>query len=263
MSLATRCPHCNTLFKVSSGQLQLHQGQVRCGQCKQVFSGIEHLTAADSQVWQTLQLQSNSAEPFTSNLIETDGTGSNGAFLDPPTRKKPWFSHQTQPTVKRACVGMLVLALLQVAWWQRTTIAAQLPPLSRHIAKSKPGLQGLFTLPATQALRVEGSGLQAMDEHHVRLDVTLLNTTPLPGAWPYLRVELLDPQGLVLATRGIAPSQYQQRDGGTASEAIPIAPGQTVELLAYLNLQNLHAQLPETAATGFRLTLLDGGPYLP
>ncbi|HEX4844075.1 MAG TPA: DUF3426 domain-containing protein [Limnobacter sp.] len=167
------------------------------------------------------------------------------------------------PGLKRACTTLLVLALLQTVWWQRTTIAAQLPPLAQHIASSGPGLQGLFTLPATQALRVEGSGLQAMDEQHVRLDVTLHNSAALPGAWPHLRIELLDPQGLVLATRGISPSQYQQRDGGTASEAAPVSPGQTVELLAYLNLQTLHAQLPETAATGFRLTLLDGGPYMP
>ncbi|HEX4880448.1 MAG TPA: DUF3426 domain-containing protein, partial [Limnobacter sp.] len=167
------------------------------------------------------------------------------------------------PGQKRACLALLVLALLQAAWWQRTTIAAQLPPLARQIGNASTGVQHLFALPATQALRVEGSGLQAMDEHHVRLDVTLRNTSPLPGAWPHLRIELLDPQGLMLASRSIAPQEYQQRDGGAASDAPPIGPAQTVELLAYLNLQTLNTQLPESAATGFRLTLLDSGPSLP
>ncbi len=37
MDGTTRCPHCDTRFKIGIAQLQAHQGQVRCGQCLQVF----------------------------------------------------------------------------------------------------------------------------------------------------------------------------------------------------------------------------------
>lgn len=43
MALATRCPHCSTTFRVAHDQLKLRAGIVRCGQCRQVFNGIEHL----------------------------------------------------------------------------------------------------------------------------------------------------------------------------------------------------------------------------
>lgn len=43
MALATRCPQCGTTFKVAHDQLKLRAGMVRCGSCKQVFNGIEHL----------------------------------------------------------------------------------------------------------------------------------------------------------------------------------------------------------------------------
>ena len=43
MALATRCPHCQTSFKVANDQLKLHAGLVRCGSCNQTFNGIEHL----------------------------------------------------------------------------------------------------------------------------------------------------------------------------------------------------------------------------
>jgi predicted Zn finger-like uncharacterized protein len=46
MALATRCPHCNTTFRVVHDQLKLRSGMVRCGSCKQVFNGIEHLVRA-------------------------------------------------------------------------------------------------------------------------------------------------------------------------------------------------------------------------
>ncbi|WP_071651673.1 DUF3426 domain-containing protein [Duganella phyllosphaerae] len=39
MALATKCPHCNTIFRVAHDQLKLRGGIVRCGSCSQVFDG--------------------------------------------------------------------------------------------------------------------------------------------------------------------------------------------------------------------------------
>lgn len=43
MALATQCPHCHTTFRVANDQLKLRAGLVRCGACKEIFNGIEHL----------------------------------------------------------------------------------------------------------------------------------------------------------------------------------------------------------------------------
>jgi len=45
MSLITRCPACNTLFKVVPDQLRVSDGWVRCGQCDEVFDANAHLHA--------------------------------------------------------------------------------------------------------------------------------------------------------------------------------------------------------------------------
>ena len=39
----TRCPGCRTIFRVTSAQLAVRAGQVRCGQCKTVFDGNAQL----------------------------------------------------------------------------------------------------------------------------------------------------------------------------------------------------------------------------
>lgn len=39
MALATKCPHCNTIFRVAADQLKLRGGIVRCGSCQEVFDG--------------------------------------------------------------------------------------------------------------------------------------------------------------------------------------------------------------------------------
>ncbi|MCR2746156.1 zinc-ribbon and DUF3426 domain-containing protein [Limnobacter parvus] len=265
MSLATRCPNCETLFKVTSGQLQLHEGKVRCGQCQTVFSGIEHLTSADTEAWQKLDLspsQSNSAYTSDHNLTGGDGTGSEDLFASKAPAKSLFNFDQGSPIIKAACVGVLVLLGLQTLWWQRTTLLLESPALASAINNAGPSIQHMFSSPATQALAVEGSGLQALDEHNMRVDLTLRNQQPLPSNWPYLKVDLLDPQGLVLASKSIAPSDYQVRNEGAAGEASLIPGQKTVEVLAYLNLSELNEQLPESAATGFRLSIYDHGPQV-
>ncbi|GGX76104.1 DUF3426 domain-containing protein [Massilia dura] len=39
MALATKCPHCHTVFRVALDQLKLRGGIVRCGACNEIFDG--------------------------------------------------------------------------------------------------------------------------------------------------------------------------------------------------------------------------------
>lgn len=39
----TCCPHCQTCFRITKAQLDIAQGKVRCGHCKQVFNGKQNL----------------------------------------------------------------------------------------------------------------------------------------------------------------------------------------------------------------------------
>ncbi len=45
-ALQTRCPHCQTVFRVSDAQLAARDGRVRCGRCQRVFDGRLAVIAA-------------------------------------------------------------------------------------------------------------------------------------------------------------------------------------------------------------------------
>lgn len=47
MSLLTRCPRCDTLFRVTPAQLQAREGKVRCGRCMNVFDGFQALAVEE------------------------------------------------------------------------------------------------------------------------------------------------------------------------------------------------------------------------
>jgi predicted Zn finger-like uncharacterized protein len=64
MALATQCPHCGTTFRVAHDQLKLRAGLVRCGACKEIFNGIEHLLhAAEPAPTEPQPLSSTAATP--------------------------------------------------------------------------------------------------------------------------------------------------------------------------------------------------------
>lgn len=49
MSLATRCIHCGTIFKIVEDQLKVSEGWVRCGRCQEVFNALPTLFDMDSE----------------------------------------------------------------------------------------------------------------------------------------------------------------------------------------------------------------------
>jgi predicted Zn finger-like uncharacterized protein len=48
MSLTTRCPACQTLFKLVPDQLRISEGWVRCGQCNEVFDASLQLLSPEA-----------------------------------------------------------------------------------------------------------------------------------------------------------------------------------------------------------------------
>lgn len=253
MSLATRCPKCQTLFKVTLGQLQIYEGQVRCGQCKLVFSGIDHLTAADTEAWSGIDLSTSPS-----------------ASTPPPQKPQPEFLSAPQPktqriklpplskapkAVKTTLLGLFIFLFLQTTWWQRTSIASRIPVLSNWIADSGESLQWMFALPADHSLQLLGSGMSRISNKHLQVEVTLQNTTNLPSKWPHILIKLRDSQGTELANKLLKPSDYIKRSDNLAKSSPPISPGETVEIIGILNISSLNKQLPGASPTGFEILL--------
>lgn len=47
MALATRCPSCNTVFRIGTAQAAAKGGMVRCGQCRDVFNSLDALVRVE------------------------------------------------------------------------------------------------------------------------------------------------------------------------------------------------------------------------
>ncbi len=94
MALATRCPYCHTTFRVTHDQLKLRGGLVRCGACKEIFNGVEHLLAAAQQ-------PGTSAPAFTPSTPASAATSAPAVPATAPIRA-PGTTPETPDTMAPA-----------------------------------------------------------------------------------------------------------------------------------------------------------------
>lgn len=91
--MLTRCPHCHTTFRVTSEQLKVRQGRVRCGACSEVFDALESLAdeVAVIVAAQTAPEIQADAEPLQKDLpVET------GAEVEPDDPLEPGFGPEPE-----------------------------------------------------------------------------------------------------------------------------------------------------------------------
>src|ERR1035437_9925346 len=108
MSLITRCPACQTRFRVAPDQLRIPDGWVRCGQCQEIFDASLHLLAPSPP---PVPMPPVAPEDLGASVAVSDAT-----FLHKNKSQAFW----RRPLIRAALV-LLSLALLlglagQVLW---------------------------------------------------------------------------------------------------------------------------------------------------
>jgi len=237
----TRCPGCNTIFRVTPPQLALRDGQVRCGHCHTVFNGLAALVSLAPQLRPkpepdfddpalgppTVTLRNSQAlEPAPDSNLDQRVEP---ALVAPLRRdasaedteseyasRFSWQEKRERHGVPSWIYGMLVPVLVllfagQALFHFRDAIAA-------HWPNSKPVLIKLCAAAGCQvralqdvtALSIEASDLQADPAHKglLILSATIRNRAPFPLAYPYIELTLSDTQEQPVVRRAFAPGEY-------------------------------------------------------
>ena len=250
----TRCPGCNTIFRVTPAQLALRDGQVRCGHCHAVFNGVASLvslgpqprpqrtereyddpalgpptvTLRDAQALEPAPKREfeERVEPAIVAPIRREGAVDD-AENDYASRFS-WQENRERRRVPSWIFGMSVPVLVllfaaQALFHFRDAIAAHWPKTKPMLIKlcAAAGCQ-VRALQEVAALSIEASDLQADPAHKglLILSATILNRAPYPLAYPYIELTLSDAQDQPVVRRAFAPGEYIS---GAADPEIGIA----------------------------------------
>jgi predicted Zn finger-like uncharacterized protein len=192
--MLTRCPHCRSLFRITSEQLALAKGTARCGHCNTLFyAARKQQTPSALQPWPTAQewLKHPQTEPFHPSKSTPSGAGARLA----------WGS-------AGLLLGLSLLA--QFAWWDREALSNT--PLGEKIAQRLCAHLPCHLQPprAPDSIVVLQRELDLMETppNALRLRFLMENQHQRAQVYPLIELSLLDRSGSLLGKRRFAAEQY-------------------------------------------------------
>jgi predicted Zn finger-like uncharacterized protein len=267
MSLVTKCANCGTTFRVTSQQLQAHNGRVRCGTCMTVFDGMQGLVALpDTAPGQPAPAGGDAAfelEPVDpSSAPPAAALPSEAPQAAPeygPVPEQLAFDEEIfpEPALRGArwwAAGTVLMALIlvgQAAYFYRSELAAQYPGLKPLLVQLCGALRCTVAPPQLrpQQIVIEASDLQVNDPARpgiIQLTATLRNHAGHDLGYPALDLVLTNTREHTLARRIFLPRDYLEA-GRDARAGIPAS----AEITVSLNLDT-----GDLNPAGFRLDLL-------
>lgn len=262
----TRCPGCKTVFRVTSQQLAMRAGQVRCGHCKTVFDGNAALISLAPRPREetveedeaglgppTVTLRNAQAlepiEPAPQPSAAADEDVREIAYEERFAWAKPKRKAHRFGALYAIAIPLLVLLLIgQLLLHYRDAVAARWPS-AKPVLSQLCDVAGCTIRPLRDAamLSIESSDLQADPAHKGLLILTanVRNLAPWPLAYPHLELTLTDARDEVVVRRALAPAEYA---GGTADIAAGISPNGDVAVKLFVDAS-------ATVQAGYRVFL--------
>ncbi len=273
MSLVTRCPECDTTFRVQATQLSARGGRVRCGKCSCVFDGLAQIVeeeAAAPIVGPSPQLPlfdpsrlaaetRVAAAPSTAErpAAAASGTARRARRASVPEPGEAAFlahrRHHAQPVVLWGLLALLALLALglQAAIHFRTELILLLPQARPHLEIVCDMLDCDVHLPRQpELIAIESSELRfdKAREGVIRLTALVRNRATFPQEFPALELTLTDESDKPVARRVLLPPDYLGAKAAQSRIGAGIAPGSEELIQVELDVQGLRA-------AGFRLYL--------
>ena len=249
----TRCPECQTAFKITVAQLKARDGLVRCGRCDSVFRADLRLFAAPAPGASEAESETQISFPIESDedseFIDV-GEGNENEIPVVSDLSLFYTPRRGLPTIVWALAALpLAAALLgQFAYFYRNELA-QLPQLRPALSEFCRWVE--CELPPLTANLVPELLKTRIAPHPryanvLRIHASMVNRTDAVQAPPLMEISLTDSAGHLLARRTFTPRQYL---GSQAAASAPLSPNVVVNAL--LDVTN-----PDGKATGFEIRLI-------
>ncbi len=241
--MLTRCPNCQTIFRIREDQLKMADGLAHCYRCEQVFDARENLSETATAARPPTQaptpsppnpeadsiagmLQSTQVESAIEGIQreinpaplaqETEDTPPSHAdtpplsideLLAPPKKRKGFFATLFWLL---ACTALLAAAALQLAWFEREEVIKYpegrmlLEKLCHYAQCQVPELRDPALIRITQ---------RQITSHPERrnallVELTIKNQAPFSQPYPILELSLSATDGALIARRSFSPAEY-------------------------------------------------------
>ena len=272
MNLVTRCPDCDTTFRVQPAQLSARGGRVRCGKCNRVFDGLAQIVEEDEappSVGPSPQLPLFDPSRLAVEVrVPATGAADAGASRAPAAVPRARSATTPKPDEAAFLAGtrtrsrylvlwslLAVLALFALAAQAvlhfRTELILLAPQLRPHLEIACDMLDCEVHLPRhPELIGIESSELRFDKEREgiIRVTALIRNRAPFAQEFPALELTLTDERDRPAVRRVLRPVDYLGAKNAELRLGAGIAAGAEELISIEIDVQKLRA-------AGFRLYL--------
>lgn len=255
----TRCPKCQTTFRITAAQLKARDGQVRCGRCQHIFRADTHLVDAPVRKAKSAAVPRKRAPKKSPDSVASA----------PQPRSAPPPVAITRPYEKTAPLPLLLIPRTRTRlryWLAGCSLLGLLllaqglifygPAVTRQIPQLRSTVDLLCDrLPCRMLPGIDMARMDLVEtevaphpryDKALRVKATLVNRAAYPQPYPQLEVSLIDSQGRLVARRVYPPEEYL---GKSENAQLGLPPQVAVKM-------RLDITSPGAQASGYEVLLL-------
>jgi len=226
--MQTKCPHCHTLFRITEAQLDMADGMVRCGFCKQVFDARavndsseneSQLEAFEGQQQDTLQQRTQ--QPEVSAQIEAEHESFLSAEPDEIAADELRADSSARPysSLATASWSLAILALIaalaaEYIWFNQPELLQdqRLEPLTAKLCELTDCEHLQMREPSQIEMISRNVYTHPNEKEALMISTTLVNNAPYAQPYPRVQIDFSNVRGALIASRQFIPEEYLQID---------------------------------------------------
>jgi len=218
----TRCPQCETLYRLTNDQVEAAGGKVRCSRCDNVFNALDHMDRQEEEESEQLlegspdeiEIKTEEAQPEPEKDPIVEDSEQEAATAAPPSSIPDILlqSGKQEPHIAwwGAALCLTIIAALQMAWLDRTSLIKD--PQGKDFLTTLCSITGC-SLPQPRApgkFRVLSREMSSDDQRNNTLVFTLVmaNKADFAQPHPYLKLNLFDNNRKAAGQRIFTPKEY-------------------------------------------------------
>lgn len=263
--MQTRCPECNTLFKINDSDLTIAAGQVQCGHCFYIFQAeVEAYSSATEDDIDTSDIDINTfadsindissefsndtssdftetqQEPVISENKDTPSLFQQNPMIDDVVPPELRFQHKASSStlVKTlwsvAIISLLLSAVTQLIYFKRLELASHAELRPYMISLCELANCDIPDMRDLQRIELSSKNIYSHPnvEHALMITAVIVNQASFVQQFPVLQISFTNLVGDIIMARRFSPSEYLHTNEDKLSEMQPGLPIQiTLEVL--------------------------------
>jgi len=222
--MQTKCPHCHTVFRIAQAQLEMADGMVRCGFCKEIFDARVGNDLDDNRnrhdVFEDAEAQDTHQAPAPANNEAGDDSLSlEESTVATPDENRADSHANSYSTLATAAWSLAILALIaalvtEYLWFNQPELLqrGQLQPVTAKLCKLI-DCEHLQMRDASQIEMISRNVYTHPNEKNaLMVSTTIVNHASHAQPYPDVQIDFSDVRGKLIASRRFAPEEYLQID---------------------------------------------------